>query len=65
MIEGKSEIHRSMDFFNFWFGPVKVKICFLKERLKINKIAKYESDLLKTKDDIALKSCKDDADICI
>jgi len=44
---------------------VKVKICFLKERLKINKIAKFESDLLKNKDDIALKSCKDDTDICI
>ena len=42
-----------------------MKICFLKERLKINKIAKFESDLLKTKDDIALKGCKDDTDISI
>lgn len=40
-------------------------MCFSKERLKINKIAKFESDLLKNKDDIALKSCKDDTDICI
>ena len=43
------------------------KICrhHIKERLKVNKVTKFESDLLKAYKDTALQSSRNFTDVCV
>ena len=41
-----------VSFFNFWHGQIRETRLRWKERLQINKIAKFERDLLKINKDI-------------
>lgn len=43
-------------FFNFWLRPAKTRQLGWKKRLKTSKIAKFETDLLKTIEDVAPQS---------